>query len=191
MRHPLTVLSCSLLAEVHATLIYNLRTVPFTRHNAILSLIPMKDKLEPVHGVSVAQLTGDIADVGNNWERAPLRHAEGREGWEESMVGCLKDVCILVLVVAVNTEQRLSSMRHLRTFLVFARFSLNSYSPRTSLPTPRARLHQHLARVLFPCVFRRPRLQDSSTTSCHPRTASLSSPSCAIWLFPAKLSMLT
>lgn len=84
--------SCALLAEAHATLIYNLRTVPFTRHSAIVSLIPLKDKLESVYGVSVDQLTAAMADVGNNWERAPLRHADGREGWEESLVGCLKDV---------------------------------------------------------------------------------------------------
>lgn len=93
LRHTLADLPCSLLAEIHATLVYNLRTVPFNRHNAILSLLPLKDTLQPVQGVSVEQLEAAMADVGNNWERAPLRHAEGREGWEESLVGCLKDVC--------------------------------------------------------------------------------------------------
>lgn len=89
---------------MHATLIYNLRTVPFNRHSAILSLIPVKDKLEPTHGVTAEQLTAAMADVGNNWERAPLRHADGREGWEESLVGCLKDVCfnnILLLAIVL------------------------------------------------------------------------------------------
>jgi bromodomain adjacent to zinc finger domain protein 1A len=43
-------------------------------------------------GVTIEQLIQAMADVGNNWERAPLRHNEGREGWEESLVGCLKDV---------------------------------------------------------------------------------------------------
>ena len=46
-------------------------------------------------GVTVEELTTAMADVGNNWERTPLRHSEGREGWEESLVGCLKDVCQL------------------------------------------------------------------------------------------------
>ena len=43
-------------------------------------------------GVTVKELTTAMADVGNNWERTPLRHGEGREGWEESLVGCIKDV---------------------------------------------------------------------------------------------------
>ena len=44
-------------------------------------------------GVTIEELTTAMADVGNNWERTPLRHSEGRDGWEESIVGCLKDVC--------------------------------------------------------------------------------------------------
>lgn len=35
-----------------------------------------------------------MSEVGNNWERVPLRAAEGREGWEEALVGCLTDVNI-------------------------------------------------------------------------------------------------
>lgn len=50
------------------------------------------DASDSVLGVSVDDLTTAMADVGNNWERVPLRHAEGREGWEEALVGCLKDV---------------------------------------------------------------------------------------------------
>ncbi len=95
LRHSVIEPSCQLLAEIHATLIYNLRTVPFNRHSAILSLVNYKDERghdDELLGVTIEQLTDAMADVGNNWERAPLRHAEGREGWEESMVGCLKDV---------------------------------------------------------------------------------------------------
>ncbi|OBZ79211.1 hypothetical protein A0H81_00710 [Grifola frondosa] len=99
IRHSVLDPPCALLAEVHATLIYNLRIVPFNRHSAILSLMNHKDDMDidvdadadDVLGVSVETLTAAMADVGNNWERAPLRHAEGREGWEESLVGCLKD----------------------------------------------------------------------------------------------------
>lgn len=84
---------------MHSTLVYNLRTVPFVRHGALLSLLKYKeDKVssheeeEVCYGVTVDDLTAAMADVGNNWERVPLRFSEGREGWEEAVVGCLKDV---------------------------------------------------------------------------------------------------
>ena len=95
LRHSVIEPHCQLLAEIHATLIYNLRTVPFNRHSAIISLVHLteeNDNDDEFLGVTTKQLTGAMADVGNNWERAPLRHGDGREGWEESMVGCLKDV---------------------------------------------------------------------------------------------------
>ncbi|GBE78388.1 chromatin remodeling complex protein [Sparassis crispa] len=95
IRHSMNDPQCSLLAEVHAALIYNLRTVPFNRHSALLSLLRVKEEMEGeddvVLGVSTDELTAAMADVGSNWERAPLRHSEGRLGWEESLVGCLKD----------------------------------------------------------------------------------------------------
>ncbi|RDB28913.1 hypothetical protein Hypma_015347 [Hypsizygus marmoreus] len=97
IRHSLPDTPCSLLAEVHSTLIYNLRTVTFQRHSALVSLLHLKEELEEKGqhddqlGISIEELTGAMADVGNNWERVPLRHAEGREGWEDALVGCLKD----------------------------------------------------------------------------------------------------
>lgn len=84
-----------MLGEIHSTLIYNLRTVSFNRHSAVLSLLRLKGKLEKDHkvlGVTIEQLTAAMADVGNNWERIPLRHADGRAGWEDALLGCLKDV---------------------------------------------------------------------------------------------------
>lgn len=92
-------LPCPLLAEIHSNLIYNLRTVSFTRHSATLSLLKLKESVGPEHkvfGVTIDDLTSAMADVGNNWERVPLRHAEGREGWEDALVGCLKDVGVLI-----------------------------------------------------------------------------------------------
>lgn len=90
---------CALLAEIHAALIYNLRTVSFTRHSATLSLLEHKDLLAKQHreeegilGVKTDELVAAMADYGNNWERVALRHSEGREGWEDALVGCLKDV---------------------------------------------------------------------------------------------------
>lgn len=94
LRHSVIEPYCQLLGEIHSMLIYNMRTVPFNRHSAILSLMNWKEENgdEELLGVNIEQLTTAMADVGNNWERAPLRHSEGREGWEESLVGCLKDV---------------------------------------------------------------------------------------------------
>lgn len=98
IRHSVIDPPCPLLAEIHSTLIYNLRTVPFLRHSAVVSLLRLKDedieveKDDTVLGVSIETLTTAMAEVGNNWERVPLRHAECREGWEDALVGCLKDV---------------------------------------------------------------------------------------------------
>jgi len=94
LRHNLLDPICQLLAEVHSTLIYNLRTVTFHRHSAVLSLMELRDEEgdEEEMGITIEQLIRAMADVGNNWERAPLRHNEERDGWEESLVGCLKDV---------------------------------------------------------------------------------------------------
>lgn len=98
IRHTDIDLPCQLLAEIHSTLIYNLRTVPFIRHSAVLHFLRDKDAIDVEHeddnilGVSIEQLTAAMSEHGNNWERVPLRHAEGREGWEYALVGCLKDV---------------------------------------------------------------------------------------------------
>ncbi|THU94815.1 chromatin remodeling complex protein [Dendrothele bispora CBS 962.96] len=103
VRHSVTDLPCTLLAEVHSTLIYNLRTVPFQRHSAVLSLLRLKEDLEedgkddaPMLGITIEDLTAAMADVGNNWERVPLRASEGREGWEDALLGCLKDHATLL-----------------------------------------------------------------------------------------------
>jgi len=68
------------------------------RHSAVVSLLRLKDEIDfedekedTVLGVSIETLTTAMAEVGNNWERVPLRHAECREGWEDALVGCLKD----------------------------------------------------------------------------------------------------
>ncbi|KAF6766364.1 ATP-utilizing chromatin assembly and remodelling N-terminal-domain-containing protein [Ephemerocybe angulata] len=98
IRHSALDLPCPLLAEVHSTLVYNLRTVPFVRHSLLLSLLKSKEDREhenldddAPYGITMDTLTTAMADVGNNWERVPLRFSEGREGWEEAVVGCLKD----------------------------------------------------------------------------------------------------
>jgi hypothetical protein len=105
-----------MLAEIHSTLIYNLRTVPFQRHSALVSLLRLKDLLEDegkeddkLLGISIEELTAAMAEVGNNWERVPLRHSEGRDGWEDAVFGCLKDVC-LCLAFFANFTHNVTSM---------------------------------------------------------------------------------
>lgn len=87
---------CGLIAEVHSVLIYLLRTVPFHRGSASNSLMDEWKQEMEVDGeedtVSIQDLLDALQDVGNNWERVPLKHSEGRIGWEEALVGCLKDV---------------------------------------------------------------------------------------------------
>ncbi len=108
IRHATDDPPCSLLAEVHSTLIYNLRTVPFHRHSAVLSLIQEDDE-SLVLGNDTDTLTTTMADVGNNWERVPLRLAEGRQGWEDALVGCIKDVSANFVLARVYSTSCLFS----------------------------------------------------------------------------------
>lgn len=98
LRHNVADPVCNLVAEAHSTLIYNLRTVPFTRHSAKTSLTAFASKVGRHHKVlghvELGLLLDSLDDFGSNWERAPLRHGEGRDGWEESLVGCLRDVSL-------------------------------------------------------------------------------------------------
>ncbi|KAF7975793.1 hypothetical protein HWV62_8621 [Athelia sp. TMB] len=140
IRHSDIDLPCQLLAEIHSTLIYNLRTVPFVRHSAVLSLLQLKDEIdvetqeEHILGVSIETLTNAMAEVGNNWERVPLRHSEGREGWEDALVGCLKDHA---------TVESFPNLREILTRLLFApehpeATSVSSSSSRQVTPTSHA-----------------------------------------------------
>ncbi|KAF8640381.1 hypothetical protein AX17_000051 [Amanita inopinata Kibby_2008] len=136
LRHSVSDPPCTLLAEIHSSLIYNLRTVPFTRHSALLSFLRSKETLDEGHGaprilgVTIEELTTAMAEVGNNWERIPLRHTEGREGWEEALVGCLKDHA---------TTSSFPRLREILTRLLFSpetpkEPSVSSSSSRVSTP---------------------------------------------------------
>ncbi|KAJ6519530.1 chromatin remodeling complex protein [Mycena sanguinolenta] len=142
IQHSVAETPCSMLAEVHTSLIYNLRTVPFQRHAAVLSLLFEKDRLlnegkedVKVLGVSIDELTAAMAEVGNNWERVALRHSEGRDGWEDALFGCLKDHATLA---------NFPSLREVLTKLLFAPdphvdpCSTSSGSSRVSTPAPSA-----------------------------------------------------
>jgi bromodomain adjacent to zinc finger domain protein 1A len=86
-----------LVCEIPSTLVYNLRTGPFIRHSALVSLFRLKEdgyQAEPQFGVAVNKSIAAMADVGNNWERVPLRHGGRIKDLEEAFVsGCMKDVC--------------------------------------------------------------------------------------------------
>ncbi|TFK76936.1 chromatin remodeling complex protein [Pluteus cervinus] len=136
LRHSVSDPPCPLLAEIHSTLIYNLRTVAFHRHSALLSLLKLRDgnkgRDDKLLGVTVEQLTGAMADVGSNWERVPLRVAEGREGWEDALIGCLKDHA---------TVDNFPRLREILTRLLFApessaEPSISSSSSRGPTPMP-------------------------------------------------------
>ncbi|KIK82429.1 hypothetical protein PAXRUDRAFT_64788, partial [Paxillus rubicundulus Ve08.2h10] len=133
LRHSVIEPPCPMLCEIHATLIYNLRTVPFNRHSAVLSLLRLKNGLEEDHkvfGVTIDELAAAMADVGNNWERVPLRIQDTRAGWEDALLGCLKDHA---------TVENFPRLREVLTALLFApepnvESSTSSSSSRISSP---------------------------------------------------------
>lgn len=149
LRHSVIEPACPLLCEIHATLIYNLRTVPFNRHSAVLSLLRMKDTLEEEHkilGITIDQLAAAMADVGNNWERVPLRPQDARTGWEDALVGCLKDVGDTISHLLVTnrllqhaTMENFPRLREVLTRLLFApeaNMELSSCSSSSRVSTP-------------------------------------------------------
>ena len=88
---------CNLIAEIHSVMIYLLRTIPFHRAAAISSLVEEAHHamdIDEDEGVPLHDLVQAISDIGNNWERVPLKQSEGRFGWEDALAGCLKDVRI-------------------------------------------------------------------------------------------------
>ncbi|KAI9462511.1 chromatin remodeling complex protein [Lactarius psammicola] len=94
IRHTLVEPSCQLIAEVHSSLIYNLRTVAFQRHSAVGSLMSASEDEDDDNddlGVTVKALTTAMADVGNNWERTPLRHSGRTRRVGRVISGCIKD----------------------------------------------------------------------------------------------------
>ncbi|KAH8100647.1 chromatin remodeling complex protein [Cristinia sonorae] len=128
LRHSVIDPPCPLLAEIHSTLIYNLRTVPSSRHSAVISLTEAEND-RVVLGVSTEELVSVLADIGNNWERAPLRHPDGRYGWEESLIGCLKDHATL---------ENFPRLQEILTRLLFAPESEPQAASSSSNATPAA-----------------------------------------------------
>ncbi|KZT40060.1 hypothetical protein SISSUDRAFT_1060571 [Sistotremastrum suecicum HHB10207 ss-3] len=127
---------CFLIAEIHTCLIYNLRQVQGHRHSAIVSLSEMKQEMEArgipdMDDVSIDALTDALIDKGNSWERNPLRASETRDGWHDSMIGCLKDHA---------TVRKFPRLRAVLTHLLFppadAQIDVGSDSSSHDLYTP-------------------------------------------------------
>lgn len=101
-------------------MIYNLRTVPFERHSAVESLTNHNSELDVLsEDLTLDELKEALKDVGNNWERVPLKHSDGRVGWQDALIGCLKDVRQLLVLLS----QSMSDLYHA------ARNNRNSSSP--------------------------------------------------------------
>lgn len=200
LRHSVADPSCSLLAEIHSSLIYNLRTVPFIRHSAVLSLLHQKDNQKvPVDSddedsndgldASADDLAAAMADIGNSWERVPLRHVEGREGWQDALVGCLKDVgChrtfaqfFAQLPSCYSTPTSINSRVCARSLLVLS--LLRRRKPRKLHPQ-RNRLIQDTLRLFSTSHQHRP----SDTILYHRKTRLTSCPSFATSQYQAKPS---
>jgi bromodomain adjacent to zinc finger domain protein 1A len=84
-----------LLAEIHTSLAYNIRQVPNQRNIALSSLYEHQQELYRTRADeadSISDLIDALHEKGNNWERAPLRATNTRDGWEDSMIGLIKDV---------------------------------------------------------------------------------------------------
>ena len=126
LRHSLADPPCNLLAEIHSVLIYNLRTVPFERLAGVSSLKALQERNRQAEiedgkdGVpSIDDLLVVMSTTGNNWERVPLKHSDSRSGWQEALVGCLKDVCSLY-------EASISIAHFLTNFTVACHHRANS-----------------------------------------------------------------
>lgn len=85
---------CLLIAEIHTCLSYNIRQVTGQRNTASSSLYEQQlDGPEQIdEPVSLVDLLALLATRGSNWERAPLRNTPTREGWQDAIIGLLKDV---------------------------------------------------------------------------------------------------
>ncbi|EJT97839.1 hypothetical protein DACRYDRAFT_71506 [Dacryopinax primogenitus] len=81
LRHRLADPPCVLIAETHQALLTLIaRDVPGKRHTALISLgVDVPDQL-----VELLNQTGESWQAGG-WER------KGRMGWEEALIGCLKE----------------------------------------------------------------------------------------------------
>ncbi|CAK5264756.1 unnamed protein product [Mycena citricolor] len=129
IQHTVAEAPCPMLGEIHASLVYNLRTVPFIRHSALLSLLGHNRETgmdEIVFGISLDELTAAMAEVGNNWERVPLRHSDNRSGWEDALFGCLKDHATLT---------NFPTIRQVLTRLLFAPDPSSEACPSLLTPT--------------------------------------------------------
>lgn len=89
------------MAEVHTCLAYNIRQVTGQRNTASSSLYETYQSSIQVDGESVLpieELLTALSARGGNWERSPLRNTPNRDGWQDAVIGLIKDVRSKVLL---------------------------------------------------------------------------------------------
>ncbi|KAH7104205.1 hypothetical protein BKA62DRAFT_497973 [Auriculariales sp. MPI-PUGE-AT-0066] len=90
LRHNTSEVTCSLIAEVHVALMGVLRNLHAQKHQPALVSLMQEDDAE-TDLVPVQDLLTRMETYGQTWEKQLPKAADGRSGWEDSLVGCLKD----------------------------------------------------------------------------------------------------
>jgi bromodomain adjacent to zinc finger domain protein 1A len=93
LRHALPEYPCTLISEIHNALIFAIkeRGTPPTKHAAVISLMEDSGEMDESEEQQDG-LLGAMADFGNEWDKKVLKEKDGRKGWEEVLIGLLKDV---------------------------------------------------------------------------------------------------
>lgn len=141
LRHCIVDLPCSLITELHVSLLNVLKEKPPNTPAAVGSLMRLREHPQTQAGseawdgegdreVTIDQLLKALSDVGNGWERRALKEKDGRKGWEEALVGCIKDVSpplgLLMLFLIIKIISRRSTQQS-KVYPAYARYS-HAYS---------------------------------------------------------------
>jgi hypothetical protein len=78
-------------------------------------------------GVSIDELLETLSGIGNNWVKMSLKEKDGRKGWEEAIVGCIKDYA---------TTPSLPGLRPILTRLLFGPSHSGSSSSSSGSTSP-------------------------------------------------------
>ena len=136
LRHGLVDPPCRLLSEIHVALLNVIAEKPFDRHCAVVSLMDLKNVESTPYDkdddwqVEIDELLAALADVGVSWEVTlpALVGDEKREGWENTLVGVLKDVSDVI-----GFSRRIEFMTLLSTLRPQPSLDFDLSSPRWSM----------------------------------------------------------
>jgi len=93
IRHSTTEIPCLLIAEVHVALMGVLRNLYGQKTQPALVSLMQEDDSE-ADLVPVQDLLTRMEPFGQMWDKTPPKTSDGRVGWEDALIGCLKDVRI-------------------------------------------------------------------------------------------------